>query len=302
MELRRFRYFVHVAEELHFGRAAARLGMSQPPLSQQIRLLEDELGVSLLERTSRRVALTEAGRLFLPEAQKALAQAAHAIDIARRVGMGELGQVSVGFASSVPFTTIVTQALSAFRATYPRMRLNLTEMSRTAQIEGMLTEAIEVGFIRDNNQPALPDGLEAILLMTEPLLVALPANHPLAHAPADPTVADLQDENFILYRSDFGSGFNDHLTWLCAQAGYVPTVVQEVTGPFTLLGLVSAGLGITIVTPTLRALHPDNMIFRPLIDPKAISRLWMIRRSGMSQAATHFTELVLAARPVDAWN
>lgn len=296
MELRHFRYFVHVAEELHFGRAAARLGMSQPPLSQQIKLLEEELGVALLERTSRRVALTEAGRLFLIEARKTLAQASHAIEVARKVGEGDLGEINVGFASSVPFTTVVAQALAGFREAYPGVRLNLTEMSRTAQIEALMAENIEVAFIRDIDRPVVPNGLEAILLMTEPLLVAMLATHPLASTLSDPTVADLRDEDFILYRQDFGAGYNSHLTRLCALAGYEPKVVQEVTGPFTLLGLVSAGLGITIVTPTLGALHPDNMIFRRLDDPQAISRLWMIRRHSVSKAATHFVELVLAAR------
>jgi DNA-binding transcriptional LysR family regulator len=296
MELRHFRYFVNVAEELHFGRAARRLGISQPPLSQQIRLLEEELGVALLERTSRRVALTEAGRLFLVEAKKTLEQAAHAVSIARGVGTGEFGEINVGFASSVPFTTVVAQALSGFRESYPGVRLNLTEMSRLAQIEGLAAEQIDIGFIRDIDPPVVPDGLEAIFLMSEPLLVAMLASHPLADAPTDPTVNSLRNEDFILYRNDFGAGFNSHLTRLCALAGFVPKVVQEVTGPFTLLGLVSAGLGITIVTPTLGALHPANMVFRPLVDPQAISTLWMIRRRGVSKAATHFAELVLAAR------
>jgi DNA-binding transcriptional LysR family regulator len=242
------------------------------------------------------VALTEAGRLFLVEARKTLEQAAHAMNTARSVATGALGEITVGFASSVPFTTVVAQALTAFREAYPGVRLNLTEMPRTAQIEALLCEKIEVGFIRDIDPPVVPEGLEAILLMTEPLLVAMLASHPLAHATSDPTVADLRNEDFILYRSDFGAGFNDHLTRLCALAGYVPKVVQEVTGPFTLLGLVSAGLGVTIVTPTLGALHPDNMTFRPLIDAEALSRLWMIRRCGVSKAATHFIELVLAAR------
>ncbi|AYJ85841.1 LysR family transcriptional regulator [Sphingomonas paeninsulae] len=296
MELRHLRYFVHVAEELHFGRAAARLGMSQPPLSQQIRLLEDQLGVVLLERTSRRVVLTEAGRLFLAEAYKTLEQADHAIDVARGVGKGELGEINVGFMPSVPFTTVVAKALSKFRASYPAVRLNLTEMSRTAQIEGLLTEKIEIAFIRNVYPPVVPEGLEAILLMAEPLVVAMLANHPLAIASSDPCIADLRNEDFILYRSDFGVGFNEHLIGLCALAGYVPKVTQEVTGPFTLLGLVSAGLGITVVTPTLGALHPDNMIFRPLDDPEAISRLWMIRRRGISKAAARFADFVLAAR------
>jgi DNA-binding transcriptional LysR family regulator len=296
MELRQFRYFVHVAEELHFGRAAARLGMSQPPLSQQIRLLEDQLGVALFERTSRRVLLTEAGRLFLVEAYKTLKQADHAVEVARGVAKGELGTINVGFMSSVPFTTVVAQALSQFRERYPAVRLNLTEMSRTAQVEGLLTEKIEIAFIRNIDPPVVPDGLDAILLMTEPLVVAMLADHPLAVSPSLPSIADLRHEDFILYRNDFGVGFNEHLIRLCALEGFNPKIVQEVTGPFTLLGLVSAGLGITVVTPTLGALHPDNMVFRPLSDPEAISRLWMVRRRDISKAAAQFADLVLAAR------
>jgi DNA-binding transcriptional LysR family regulator len=296
MELRQFRYFVHVAEELHFGRAAARLGISQPPLSQQIRLLEDQLGVILFERTSRRVMLTEAGRLFLVEAYKTLGQADHAVEVAQGVAKGELGKINVGFMSSVPFTTVVAQALSNFRESYPAVRLNLTEMSRAAQIEGLLAEKIEIAFIRNIDPPVVPDGLEAILLMTEPLVVAMLANHPLAISQDLPSIADLRNEDFILYRNDFGMGFNEHLIQLCALAGFSPKTVQEVTGPFTLLGLVSAGLGITVVTPTLGALHPDNMVFRPLSNPEAISRLWMVRRREISRAAAQFAELVLAAR------
>ena len=296
MELRHLRYFVRVAEELHFGRAAAQLGMSQPPLSQQIRLLEEELGVSLFERTSRRVTLTPAGQLFLVEAHKVLSQVARAVSVARSAGLGGPGEIEVGFASSVPLTAIVAQALAAFREAHPGMRLNMTEMSPTSQIDELSAEKIEVGFIRDVDPPVLPDGLEGILLTTEPLVVAMPIHHPLAQAASDPKVCDLRDEEFILYRSDFGAGFNKHLRRLCARAKYVPNVVQEVTGPFALLGLVSAGLGITIVTSTLTSLHLDNIAFRPLDDPEALSRLWMIRRLGISPAALHFTELVLAGR------
>jgi DNA-binding transcriptional LysR family regulator len=296
MELRHLRYFIHVAEELHFGRAAARLGMSQPPLSQQIRLLENELGVALLERTSRRVTLTPAGQLFLVEAHKAVAQVARAVSVARSAGLGELGEVMVGFASSVPFTAVVAQALAAFRESYPGVRLNLTEMSTTAQFGALYAGKIEIGFVRDIDPLAMTTALNATLLMTEPLVVAMPAQHPLMDAVADPTIADLRDEEFILYRDDFAAGFNSLCKQLCARAGYVPNVVQEVTGPFTLLGLVSAGLGITIVTPTLGSLHPENIAFRPLSDSGALSRLWMLRRQGISPAARHLGDLVLAAR------
>ncbi|WP_260600351.1 LysR substrate-binding domain-containing protein [Sphingomonas endolithica] len=296
MELRHLRYFIHVAEELHFGRAAARLGMSQPPLSQQIRLLEDELGVALLERTSRRVTLTPAGQLFLLEAQKAVAQVARAISVARSAGLGELGEVVVGFAASVPFTAMVAQALAAFRESHPRVQLNLTEMSTKAQLDALYAGTIELGFVRDIDPLTMTMAFDASLLMTEPLVVAMPANHPLVDASADPTTADLRDAEFILYRNDFASGFNSLFKQLCSRAGYVPKVVQEVTGPFTLLGLVSAGLGITIVTPTLGSLHPENIVFRPLSDPEAFSRLWMLRRQGISTAALHLSELVLARR------
>lgn len=297
MELRHFRYFVHVAEELHFGRAANRLGISQPPLSQQIRLMEEEIGTPLLERTSRRVSLTEAGRLFLVEAKRTLAQAAHAVDVARRAATGEIGEVTVGFSSSVPFATIVAQALSAFRATYPAVRLNLIEMPRGAQIEAIAAERIDIGFARGIEPPVIAGTDPATLLMTEPLLVAMRKDHPLARAPHDPTMADLRGEAFILYQRKLGAGFNEHLTHLCAQAGFVPNVVQEVTGPSTLLGLVAAGMGITLITPSLGALHPDDMVSRPLADPGALSRLWLIRRRGISEAAGHFIDLVTRGSP-----
>ncbi|WP_156680630.1 LysR substrate-binding domain-containing protein [Sphingomonas profundi] len=295
MELRHFRYFVAVAEEMHFGRAAVRLGISQPPLSQQIRLMEEEIGTPLLERTSRRVSLTEAGRHFLIEARRTLDQAAHAVAVARRVAEGAAGEVAVGFTSSVPFATVVARALSAFRAAYPAVRLNLVEMPRGAQIEALATERLDVGVIRGIEPPVLPATMRATLLTTEPLLVAMRSDHPLALAPRDPTMADLRCESFVLYQRDLGAGFNEHLARLCTRAGFVANVVQEVTGPSTLLGLVAAGMGITILTPSLGALHPENMVSRPLDDPEALSRLWLIRRNGISEAAGHFVALIQAA-------
>ena len=298
MELRHFRYFVHVAEELHFGRAALRLGISQPPLSQQIRLMEEEIGTPLFERTSRRVVLTEAGRLFLIEARRVLEQAGHAIDVARRVASGESGEVTVGFSSSVPFATVVAQSLSAFRGVYPGVRLNLSEMARGAQIAALAAERIDIGLIRGVEPPIIPPTMRATLLTTEPLLVAMRSDHRLALAPRDPTMGDLRHEGFVLYQPELGAGFNEHLARLCARAGFVPNVVQEVTGPATLLGLVAAGMGITILTRSLGALHPENMVSRPLDDAEALSRLWLIRRGRISEAASHFIDLLEAASAV----
>jgi DNA-binding transcriptional LysR family regulator len=292
MELRHLRYFVAVTEELHFGRAARRLGISQPPLSQQIKALEDELGVALFERTSRQVALTGPGRLFLAEARRTLAQAAHAIDIARRAQQGEVGELSIGFSSSVPFTPVVVDALSAFRESRPAVRLNLTEMPRGEQIEALAQERIDIGFIRGFETPSLSIPVNVRMLMTEPLLVAMRSDHPLAGQARLPTIEDLRDAPFVLYERTFGAGFNEHLTRLCARAGFAPRVVQEATGLSTLLGLVAAGMGITVITRSLGVLHPENIVFRTLDDPEALSKLWLLYRTRLSRAAQAFVDLI----------
>ncbi len=292
MELRHLRYFVRVAEDLHFGRAAARLGISQPPLSQQIRALEDELGVLLFERTSRRVALTDAGRLFLVEARLTLEQAAHAIDVARRAERGELGELSIGFSTSVPFTAMVARALSSFREAFPAVRLNLAEMARGEQLDKLGAERIDIGFIRGFELPALAAPLVATMLFKEPLLVAMPGDHALVGRPRPPSIADLRDEAFVLYQAEFGAGFNEHLARMCAREGFAPKHVQEALGLSTLLGLVAIGMGITVLPRSLAVLHPENIVFRPLDDPEALSSLWMIRRRRLTTAARHFVELV----------
>ncbi|MDB5690476.1 MAG: Transcriptional regulator, LysR family [Sphingomonas bacterium] len=293
MELRHLRYFVAVAEELHFGRAAVRLGITQPPLSQQIAALEEELGVTLFERTSRHVALTGPARLFLTEARKTLAQAAHAIDIARRAQQGEVGELSIGFSSSVPFTPVVVEALSAFRESRPAVRLNLTEMPRGEQIDALVQDRIDIGFIRGFETPALSIPINVRMLLTEPLLVAMRSDHPLAAQKRLPTIDDLRDAPFVLYQRTFGAGFNEHLTQLCARAGFTPRVVQEATGLSTLLGLVAAGMGITILTRSLGVLHPENIVFRTLDDPEALSKLWLLYGNRLSTAAQAFVDLIV---------
>jgi DNA-binding transcriptional LysR family regulator len=292
MELRHLRYFAAVAEELHFGRAAERLGMSQPPLSQQIRALEEELGVALFERTSRRVVLTEAGLLFLAEARLTLDQAAHAVDVARRAQRGELGELSIGFSPSVPFTAVFAQALSAFRDDFPSIRLILAEMSRGEQLDKLGSERMDIGFIRGFDLAPLASNLIATMIMKEPLLLAMRSDHPLAHQDRAPSIADLRDEAWVLYQSEFGAGFNDHLERLCARAGFAPRAVQEALGLSTLLGLVAAGMGVTILTRSLAVLHPENIVFRQLDDPEAVSSLWLIHRERMSTAARRFVDLI----------
>lgn len=287
MELRHLRYFVRVADELHFGRAAASLGISQPPLSQQIRVLEDELGVLLFERTSRRVELTDAGRLFLVEARRALEQVDHAGDVARRAARGEIGELAIGFVTSVPFVDAIASAFFHFRQSHPAIRLTLRELPLDLQISALAERQLDVGFVRGPDAPLLPAGMTATMLIEEDMVVALRHDHPLAQKPAL-TVADLADQPLVLYDRMLGAGFNEHLTQLCRAAGFVPNVIQETSGLATLLGLVSAGFGLTVITRSLSAVHLDNLAYRPLAEPEAISRLWMAVHEAPSIACQHF--------------
>ncbi|TAM33299.1 MAG: LysR family transcriptional regulator, partial [Rhodanobacter sp.] len=173
MELRHLRYFIAVADELHFGRAAERLGMSQPPLSQQIRQLEQRVGVRLLDRTNRRVALTEPGRLFLDEARDILARTDHAIDLAQRAQRGETGELRVGMTRSTPLTGHIPRAILAFRQQLPEVQLQLEEMNSLRQIDALLDRRLQIGIVRGN---VLPDGLASKRLFRDPLVAVLRSN------------------------------------------------------------------------------------------------------------------------------
>jgi len=207
--------------------------------------------------------------------------------------------VSLAFSSSVPFTTVVARALSAFRESYPAVRLNLAEMTRGGQIAALAAGEIDMGFIRGFDppmNPSLPAGsMVSTMLMKEPLVVAMRSDHRLANRPQAPTIGDLEGEPFVLYQREFGAGFNEHLERLCARAGFAPHVVQEAMGVSTLLGLVVAGMGLTIITRSLGVLHPENVVFRPLDDPEALSSLWLIRRPRLSTAAERFVDLITAS-------
>ena len=293
MELRHLRYFIGVAEELHFGRAAQRLGISQPPLSQQIRALETELGVALFERSSRRVTLTAAGRLFLVEARRTLAQAEHAVTVARRAELGEIGELTVGFSTSAPFTTVVNQALFSFRQRYPGIRLRLNEMARDAQVEALAAEELDVAFVRGFALPVLPPGIRVLPLIEEPMLLAMRAGHPLAKLDRPIRITDLAGEPFVTLGREGGGGFNEHLALLCRRAGFEPNFAQGASGLATLLGLVAAGFGITMISTSLGALHTDNIVYRTIAEPDAISRMWLLQRARPTLPSQAFVTAVI---------
>jgi DNA-binding transcriptional LysR family regulator len=291
MDLRHLRYFLFVAEEMHFGRAAQRLGISQPPLSQQIRALEEELGVQLFERTSRRVSLTAAGRALLPQAREALAQMDRAAQAARQAHRGEIGRLGLGFTASAPFVPRVADALYAFRQSHPQVELALQELARDEQIARLEKDELDIGIIRAFERPLLPAGMGAECLIEEDMLLALRQDHPLARRNQDPAIADLAGVPLVLYGTINGAGFNEHFFALCEEAGFRPKIALEVTSFATLLGLVAAGFGATVLARSLSRLHVDNLVLRSLSDP-VTSRLWMINKHTLSPVAKAFKDTI----------
>jgi DNA-binding transcriptional LysR family regulator len=292
VELRHLRYFIAVAEELHFGRAAERLGISQPPLSQQIQALEDELGACLFERTRRRVALSAVGELFLPEARAVLAQMDKAIGVARRARQGELGELKVGFTSSAPFTSTIPRALLAFRQACPAVHLDLRELSSREVAEAVAAGRLQVGMIRPLDP--LPDGLLALELFAEPLVVVLPAGHPRAFGDAHGiALEELASEDFVFFPRSFGTGLYDQVLGLALAAGFSPRIVQEASEAMTLIGLVATGLGVTVLPASFSRMRIDGVVYRTLRDPGASTAVWLVRRQGERSALVQrFAELL----------
>ncbi|MBV4460723.1 LysR family transcriptional regulator [Pseudomonas sp. COR58] len=292
MELRHLRYFIAVAEELHFGRAAQSLGISQPPLSQQIQALEQEIGARLFERTNRRVELSEAGRLFLEEARLALAQVDKAADVARRAQLGELGELKIGFTSSAPFNSTIPQAIFAFRQRFAAVHLKLREMSSTMVADALLDESIEVGIMRP--LAGLPDSLSVVELTREPLVAVLGAKHPLASGSEDGLfLSALALEPFVFFPRSYGSGLYAQLLSLARDAGFSPHFAQEAGEAMTIIGLVAAGLGVSVLPASFQRMRIDGVVYRPLLDPAAVSAVWLVQRKDQkSPMAKAFVELL----------
>lgn len=259
MELRHLRYFVAVAEELHFHRAAERLHISQPPLSQQIRALETELGVQLLERNRRSVALTAAGAVFLSEVREILAAVDAAAESARSVARGEAGRLALGFVGSAMHGAL-PGVLRAHRRAFPQVELVLTELPTAGQLEALRVGRIDVGVIRP---PVREPGLVLESIHTEPFVVALPEEHGLA-ARREVALADLVGEPFVLLARREAPGLHESLEQAMADAGGVPRVVQEAREMQTVVGLVAAGLGVSLVPASVGADQHRGVAFRPV--------------------------------------
>ena len=255
------RYFVAVAEELHFTRAAQRLNIAQPPLSQQIRALEEELGVQLFLRTRRSVALTDAGRHLLERARQLLGAAQALASELQRVERGEVGLLRIGFSSTLPLTKVLRDVVADHRRSHPDVALSLREMHSQLQFDGLRRGELDVGLVRYNERA--PDGLRLVVLRRDPLRLVVPANHRFARRKSV-AIVDCRDEAFIGFPGDAGTGTGPLLKRLCAQAGFEPRIAQEAREATTQIGLVAAGLGVAVLPAPLEAVRIEGVRYVPL--------------------------------------
>jgi DNA-binding transcriptional LysR family regulator len=260
IDLRQMRAFAIVAEELHFGRAAERLGIAQPPLSQQIRRLEAKVGCQLFDRGTRRVELTEAGRALLATARRILVEAANGVEQARRVGRGDAGILDVGFPATVALS-LLPKVIRAFRQRYPGIELRLSELTTSPQRDALRTGGIDVGFLREPEPDSL---LQMETVMLERFIAVLPSTHRLATSRASISLPALAGEPFILFRRDVGPLFHGRILGLCGQAGFAPRIVQESGEWQTVVSLVRAGLGVSIAPQCVANLRLEGVTYKTL--------------------------------------
>jgi DNA-binding transcriptional LysR family regulator len=300
MELRHLRYFVAVAEEGHITRAAERLGMQQPPLSQQIKAIERELDVQLFRRKPRGVELTDAGRAFLLDALAVLARLDRGIETARRTARGEQGRICLGVTYTGPFHPFVPRVICAFRKAYPMVAITLEEGDSNALVEHLCNERIDAAFIR--TPPAEAEGLVVSALLEEELVVALPEGHVLAQGgekrgDAAVPLKALAGETFIVWGGPQGMGLYAHVMAACHAAGFNPRLGHESLRLASTLNLVAVGLGISIVPASLQRMQIEGLVYRRIRGPTQLLAPLMLatRRGDPSAVVRHYLDLVKQA-------
>ncbi|NUA27755.1 LysR family transcriptional regulator [Cupriavidus basilensis] len=282
MDFRQLRYFVAVAEALSFSEAARKLHISQPPLSTQIKALEDELGSPLLDRSRHHVALTPAGTLFLDKARAALANLEQAREVVRQVAAGEAGEIRVAFTASVPMQDAFPRAVQQFRVDHPRAMLELVHMSTGQQLQGLEKGEIDIGFLRPSPQFYPPASITVHEVLADRLVAVLPASHALAN-PVDDAGIDigaLSAQPFLLFPRGLGCGLFDHVTTLCNRAGFAPRIGQEAREATTIIGLVASGAGVSVLPEIYARTGIPGVTYRPLAGQDATSRVLVAHRTG----------------------
>ena len=278
MELRHLRYFAAVAETLNFGRAAARLSISQPPLSRQIQALEQELGTALFLRTPRGVRLTAAGRALIPEARRLLREAAALVDGARHLAEGGVGSLRIGFISTASYN-VLPRVLPEFHRRRPGIQLALQETTSDAQIALLRDYELDVGLLVP---PVVDAGFRYLPLMREPLVAALPARR---RWPRRVALASLAAETFILFPRQAGVGLYDLIVGFCRSAGFTPRIGQEAVQMPTIVSLVAAGMGVALVPASLRHMRRTGVVYRAMAETSPLMEVGLAWREGEEEPA-----------------
>lgn len=287
MELRQFKYFIAVAEELSFTRAAERLHLSQPPLSRHIARLEEEVGVQLLERNKHKVSLTPAGAAFLVDARRVFDATRQAAETAKRAAQGETGKVTIGFGGTAAYTHFPS-VLRAFRARFKQVQLSLVYLPLRQQMEELLTGQIDVGTLME---PVREPLLQTEFLMRDRLMAVLPRGHPLA-GQASLRLSALAPYEHVLFTRSGSLGFYSTILAMCRRAGYVPKVAQESDTVESIIGLVCAGIGLSILPATTQKLRIPEVVFRPLEESYAdVTFVLAWRRDNDSPALKSFIDI-----------
>lgn len=258
-ELRHLRYFLTVAEELHFRRAAERLHIAQPALSKQIQQLEAAIGIKLFERTNRKVILTKAGEVFYSEAKAIFKQIDNAISLTQRAASGEWGELKLTFTAPA-MSTVLPSILRTYKRNFPKVKITLTELPTSAQIEALTTGESDCGFFHPT--VAIPN-LTIKEIFTESLGIVVPKSHPLA-SQKKIRLVDFADDAFILFPRTYNSHLYDQIVAICQQVGFSPNIVEEVSPRINAIGLVAAEMGITFLSQSLCSLCGQDVVYKPL--------------------------------------
>lgn len=293
IELRHLRYFIAVAEELHFGRAADRLNISQPPLSQQIQSLETQIGAVLLYRNNRSVRLTQAGEMFLKEAKTIVGKVEDISQQAARIHRGEEGKLTIGLTSSAPFLKKVSRVFRRFRTAHPLVNIRIEELNSQQQMSPLVEGKLDLGVMRNG---ILPDVLQHHLLRSEPLIAVVPSNHPLADLPpGELTYAHLADQPFVFFSKDVGTSLYDDILNRLSEAGITPFITQEVGEALTIIGLISAGLGVSILPSSYKRIQVDGVKYLSFKDQQANTEVWLVshRHRPLSAPAQALAKMMM---------
>jgi len=288
IELRHLRYFIVVAEELHFGKAALRLQMTQPPLSQQIKQLESEIGVTLLKRSKRTVRLTTAGKVFLEQIKEGLSQIDHAVDMAQRTARGELGKLVIGFVGAATYE-IMPPIIREYRNQFPSVKIELRELSTPDQVSALLNGHIDIGVL---HPPLGNDKLKVNTVMKSHCVLALPKQHPLT-LKNQVYLKDLEEESLIVIAKESWPSLYIKINFLCEKAGFTPNIKLETTEYQMALGLVSAGMGVSIVPAATKRLYNLDVIYKEIKDLSLrVSWITAHREDNPNPALRHFIEVL----------